>query len=426
MYLKRLAVATALFLGLTLVVWGTLNVLIGQAYAQGGGAGISKKQAGIERGRPRPAFSSSSGPHIASVGNGDFEAGPDGSWTEYSAQGWPLIVHATELVSGVTPHGGDWAVWLGGDNDEVAYISQTVTIPTDQPVLTFWEWIASAETGCTYDLGSVRINDTEVSSIPLCSSANTGGWVESTLDLDTYAGQTVQLQFLVTTNSITNSNLFIDDVTLEGQSPDYSVYLPIVLNNACGYDYFDDFSDPNSGWYPGVDGDVTRAYIGGEYRILFDNFNLDWYVTPDLVIPSSNYRVEADMREDSNFPSGTYGLIFGVHWGSSNGADQAYQVLISPRYRQYFINKKVGGSWPILRNWTYSEAIHSDARATNHLRVDRVGTAIRVYINGTAMPALTDASYTGSGRDAGVAAYSYDSYPVDMLFDNFHASTCPQ
>jgi hypothetical protein len=430
MCLKRPAAIAILFLSFTFIALGLLNVPTNQAHAQGGGASLSKEQAGVERDRPpRPA---STGPHIAanSVGNGDFEAGPDGTWTEYSAQGWPLIVNSAVLTTvGVTPHSGNWAVWLGGDNDEIAYISQTVTVPISNPVLSFWEWIGSAETGCGYDVGSVRIDDTVVTSFDLCTNTNTGGWVRRTQNLSAYAGQTVELQFLVTTNGSDNSNLFIDDVAISEQSFAYSVHLPIILGNFCsGYDYFEDFSDPNSGWYPGIDGYVTHVYTNGEYQIRFDYWDQDWLTTPDLVIPASNYRVEADMRNDW-VNSGTYGLIFGVHWYQASDnewhMDQGYQVMISPNYQEYFVNKIVGNSWPTLRNWTYSGAIRKNS-ATNHLRVDRIGTSIRIYINGTAMPAITDASYTGSGRDAGISAHSYDTFPVDMRFDNFHATTCVQ
>jgi hypothetical protein len=429
MCLKRSAVVVILFLGLTFIAVGLLNVPANQAYAQGGGASLSKEQAGVERGRPlKPA---STEPHIAanSVGNGDFEAGSDGTWTEFSLQKWDLILQATDLVTvGVTPHSGNWAAWLGGDKNEIARLSQMVTVPISNPVLSFWEWIGSEDV-CGFDFGGVRIDSTEVMSFTLCMDANTGGWVRRTQNLGAYAGQTVQLEFFVTTDGSGNSNLFIDDVAISEQSFAYSVHLPIILGNFCsGYDYFEDFSDPNSGWYPGVNGAVTHEYVGGEYQILFNDWYQDWLTTPDLVIPASNYRVEADMR-NAWVNSGTYGLIFGVHWYQASDnewhMDQGYQVMINPNYQEYFVNKIVGNSWPTLRNWTYSGAIRKNS-ATNHLRVDRIGTSIRVYINGTAMPAITDASYTSSGRDAGISAHSYDSYPVDMRFDNFHASICPQ
>jgi hypothetical protein len=439
MNLKRPVVVANLFLGFILIASWALNAPVGYAQA-GTGAGqisLAQQQAHGDQSRPKPSPDKL---HLASLSNGSFESGPGGSWTEHSSQtlGRSLIVNSTTtaLPDSVTPHGGNWIAWLGGVNDEsggdgyIAYISQTVDIPASHPVLSFWEWIDS-EDFCGWDYGSVLVNDAEVTTFDLCEDNNTGGWVESTLDLSAYAGQTVDLEFLVTTDDSFISNLFVDDVTLEGQSFSHSVYLPMVMNGFCpGYDYFDDFSDPDSGWYPGVSGSVTHEYVDGEYQIRFDDFWVPWFVTPDLAIPSSNYRVEVDLPNDWVDPGG-YGLIFGVHWywNSALGAwrtDQGYRVHINSFDRTYQINKIVAGdNWPILRNWTYNAAIRPNG-ATNHLRVDRVGTAIRLYINGTAMPALTDASYTGAGRDAGISAESFDSYPVDMRFDNFHVSICPQ
>jgi hypothetical protein len=430
---KRPTATLALCAALALLLLWIFTTLAGLAHAQGPGpdwANATKTEVLRGRSGTPPTLA---GPHITAdgVGNGDFESGRDGTWAEYSALGWPLIVPAAVLPATVPPHSGDWAVWLGGDYGETAYISQTVTVPTGNPFLKFWEWIGSQETDCTHDFGSVRINEDEVNSFPLCDSTETGGWVEHSVGLSAYAGQSVQLQIHVTTNGDLNSNLFIDDVTFVDQPLTYFFHLPTILVNPCSsYDYFADFSNPSGEWYPGIDGAITHVYLGRVYQLRFDDAWQTWFVTPDLVIPSSNYRVEADVRNDGVNPGG-YGLVFGVHWYYDDDlgqwrTDQGYRLHVNSIDQTYQIHKIVASdNWPILRDWTYSAAIRPYG-ATNHLRVDRVGTSIRVYINGTAMPALTDGSYTSSGSDAGLSAESFDTYPVDMRFDNFHATACPQ
>ncbi|MGQ9904339.1 MAG: S8 family serine peptidase [Anaerolineae bacterium] len=52
-------------------------------------------------------------PASSAIANPGFESGPTG-WTKSSAKGWALIMQANELPAGVAPHGGNWAVWLGG------------------------------------------------------------------------------------------------------------------------------------------------------------------------------------------------------------------------------------------------------------------------------------------------------------------------
>ncbi len=151
--------------------------------------------------------------------NSDFEDGPDGSWTEYSALGWDLIINESgplPFPGSVTPHSGSWAVWLGGADDEISYIAQSVTIPSSDPVLVYRYWIASEDI-CANDLGGVLV-DTAVTDIVdvfyLCASTNTGGWMIRMVDLSAYAGQTVQLRIQAETDSSLNSNLFVDDVVL--------------------------------------------------------------------------------------------------------------------------------------------------------------------------------------------------------------------
>ncbi|WP_322509275.1 phosphodiester glycosidase family protein [Anaerolinea sp.] len=167
--------------------------------------------------------------------NGSFENGPVG-WTEYSSHGWPLILSSSSLI--VTPHNGNWSVWLGGDDDEISDISQQVRVPTSQPYLTYWQWITSSETGCNWDYGKVMVNGVIVDEYGLCSSTNTGGWASHSVNLSAYVGQLVTVHIRVETDPSINSNLFIDDVafgsvpllsTIQGNSmSDESEFRPKV------------------------------------------------------------------------------------------------------------------------------------------------------------------------------------------------------
>ena len=143
--------------------------------------------------------------------NGDFESGPV-AWGQYSSNGWALIVQSDELL--VPPHGGSWAVWLGGDDNEDSIVWQVVAVPTTNSLLRYWIWIASGD-NCGYDMAGVVVNmDAVVDAYWLCDANNTGGWIERVIDLGAYAGQTVELDFAAFTDDSINSNLFIDDVSL--------------------------------------------------------------------------------------------------------------------------------------------------------------------------------------------------------------------
>lgn len=147
------------------------------------------------------------GPEIL---NGDFEAGPV-AWQEESSQGWELIYHKDSLIT--LPHSGDWAAWLGGEHDEVSILSQQVTIPAASPVLVFYHWIGSDDV-CGYDFAGVFVDGDLVKAYDLCKGTSIGDWQRQVVDLSSYAGRKVSIEFTVETDSSQNSNWFLDDVSL--------------------------------------------------------------------------------------------------------------------------------------------------------------------------------------------------------------------
>jgi len=144
--------------------------------------------------------------------NGDFEAGQV-SWTEFSTHGWDLIINSG-FPGTVTPHGGSWAVWLGGDDDDTSYISQTVMIPAGRSQLHFWYWIASEDV-CGYDYFKVYADATLIGTWDLCDATSTAGWTQVSIDLSSFAGSSKSIKFEVMTDFVLNSNVFLDDVSFE-------------------------------------------------------------------------------------------------------------------------------------------------------------------------------------------------------------------
>jgi hypothetical protein len=166
-------------------------------------------------------------PFGPSVCNGNFEQGAT-CWTEYSSHGWDIIINSG-FPGGLTPHSGSWAAWLGGGNNEIAYVQQQVTVPVGSYYLAYYHWIASADT-CGYDFGGVLVNGTVVDVYNLCSSQNTNGWVKHVVNLSAYAGQTVTLQIRVETDVSNNSNLFVDDVAFQSSPSASGIATPQQVN----------------------------------------------------------------------------------------------------------------------------------------------------------------------------------------------------
>jgi thermitase len=152
---------------------------------------------------------------LRGIENGDFEAGSM-SWTEFSSNGYDLILPGG-FPEGVAPHSGSWAVWLGGDHNETAYIEQQVSVPVGRPYLQYWHWIVS-EDYCGFDLASVRVDGVQIETYDLCISRNTGGWVLHTVNLGPFAGQSIALQIGVGTDDSLLSSLYVDDVSFTTSS----------------------------------------------------------------------------------------------------------------------------------------------------------------------------------------------------------------
>ncbi|MHB8113775.1 MAG: S8 family serine peptidase [Bellilinea sp.] len=146
------------------------------------------------------------------IQNGGFESG-DVTWLEYSLLGYDLILNASEGLP-VTPHTGSWASWLGGDNDEFASISQSVTIPVGRSILHYW--FASGSTDiCDYDYFKIFVGGTPSFSETLCDTTETNAWVHRTLDLTAYAGTAQTIEFYIETDFSDFSNVFLDDISFE-------------------------------------------------------------------------------------------------------------------------------------------------------------------------------------------------------------------
>ena len=149
-------------------------------------------------------------PAPSSLVNGGFESGATG-WTQSD----PAIIGTTGRV-----RSGSWAAWLGGYNGADDQLAQTVTIPSGGATLA-WAWqLSSSEPASTraYDLLRTRVHSTSgalLGTVLTRSNTSTRNvWATEHVDLTPWAGQTVSLRFVATTDSSYASSFFVDDVSL--------------------------------------------------------------------------------------------------------------------------------------------------------------------------------------------------------------------
>ncbi|MHB8193321.1 MAG: S8 family serine peptidase [Bellilinea sp.] len=150
------------------------------------------------------------------IQNGGFEAGQI-SWNEYSENGWVLILD-TSVDLPLSPHNGAWLTWLGGDDEEISFISQTVTIPAGRSILHYWFASGSQESDCGSDVFRIYAGSTILFSEGQCDLNETNAWIHRTLDLTAYTGTTQTIKFYISTDSLFNSNVFVDDISLEAST----------------------------------------------------------------------------------------------------------------------------------------------------------------------------------------------------------------
>ncbi|MBX3000825.1 MAG: trypsin-like serine protease [Caldilineaceae bacterium] len=150
--------------------------------------------------------------------NSNFDLGRNGAWRESSRHLNQLIFAQADEALPVSPRSGSYLAWLGGVDDEVAQISQTLIVPGFAPVLTFFYQIRSQDQ-CGNDWLRVQIDGAVITEFDLCTAKETDGWVAMPeIWLGNYAGKLVTLTLSLITNASAPSSLFLDDLSLKSSS----------------------------------------------------------------------------------------------------------------------------------------------------------------------------------------------------------------
>lgn len=148
-------------------------------------------------------------PGLPQFVNGTFEQGHAG-WTEIPGNG---II--TQFPPAVTPHAGQWLAWLGGENGSSDELQQAITLPAGKPLYLHYYYQIRSQDVDPIDTFQVLANTTVLQDITLWDLEDTGGqWVEDVIDLNAYAGQTVTIRFLVRSDTVDPSSVFVDDIRI--------------------------------------------------------------------------------------------------------------------------------------------------------------------------------------------------------------------
>jgi uncharacterized repeat protein (TIGR01451 family) len=185
--------------------------------------------------------------------------------------------------------------------------------------------------------------------------------------------------------------------------------IPCLLRTYCTPAYFDDFSDPNSGW-PILDNELVQfAYVSGEYKILVK----DTYSTAGARsgFQASDFIAGVDVRNPNSY-MGSFGLIFGL----SDDWKEFYTFEIRwPGWYSIWKYEAKSG-WDLLAEGASSDINLFDA--TNHLELKRNGALIEAYVNTHPLVSVRDDDFLGM-RHVGLIVRTVGTWYLDIRFDNF-------
>lgn len=167
---------------------------------------------------PGPVLAQPGSDHLACqelIVNGDFESGHTG-WAEYSSQ-------AYELIDPFYPHSPTHSAWLGANNNEEDWVSQSVALPANAASLTlhyWWSLYTEEHPGTQFDflrVQLVRVDGTLITELKTYNNDSAEAWLwnDDSVDVSAYAGQTLQLRFLAKNDANDPTSFFVDDVSIQ-------------------------------------------------------------------------------------------------------------------------------------------------------------------------------------------------------------------
>jgi hypothetical protein len=167
--------------------------------------------------------------------------------------------------------------------------------------------------------------------------------------------------------------LFWGNVVGEDQ---LEMYLPVNLHNFC-YDFFDDFSNPSSGWTIRDDEYAKEEYLDGEYRVLIkDAVNSRYRVWPPQYCYREYYSVEFDIRWVGE-PGESYGILFDK---VAPTYPDGYLFLVGTTGTPGYSFEQNG--YPTREIYSSPSSAINSGSGSNHLKVTRFGNQVTLEING--------------------------------------------
>lgn len=174
--------------------------------------------------------------------------------------------------------------------------------------------------------------------------------------------------------------------------------------------FYDDYSDPASGWPKVTSDGGETTYEKGQYRITVNNANYDIWSTAGVSF--NDVKIEVDATKQAGPESNR----FGIQCRYTDPDNYYFAVISSDGY--YGIGKVVDGSQVFLNEtgMMVTDKVYAGS-TVNHIRLDCVGTRLSLYINGDYVDAVDDSDFTSG--DVGLLVGTFEKKDAQISFDNF-------
>lgn len=196
-----------------------------------------------------------------------------------------------------------------------------------------------------------------------------------------------------------------------------TLFMPVAADDFCA-PFFDDFSDPTSGWAVGSSDLVESGYADGEYRIA-SRASGYLFLRGAPACAREHYEVSVDARWE-----GETGALYGITFGIWNQYDYFYLFAVNSDSQEFVLYRFEPTQVVTLAGLDYRYFI-APGNGVNHLRVIRQGSIIHMFVNGQEIGQIYDTTIFGMTQ-VGLAIMPYTNAPdADARFDNFSFTWLP-
>jgi|NGEPerStandDraft_6_1074524.scaffolds.fasta_scaffold39812_2 hypothetical protein len=178
--------------------------------------------------------------------------------------------------------------------------------------------------------------------------------------------------------------------------------------------YYEDFSNPNSGWDIYSNDNSSAGYENGYYFVSAKKVKINYYGEAYLFFGDTVMEVDATpatVPANNNFSSSVFCRL------QSNGDGYLFEIS-GDGYFAVGVYTGGGNTYSSLLSgddWQRSTAIKTGT-ATNHISVTCAGSQLKLEVNGTALFEGQDSTFTEGDIAVGATTYDSNNSPAEVHF----------